>query len=397
MKKPAILGGTPEFLEKLAVSKPTLALNEELMKKTEAMLTSGMLTNHFHVSKFEDECAKYLGVKHAVAVSSCTAGLMLVLRCLDISGDVLVPSFTFFASVHAIVWNGLNPVFIDCEPGSCNISLQEIKKQVTPNTRAIMGVHVYGNPCDAKELEKLALQLEIPVIFDAAHAFGARYADGKMVGGRGAAEIFSFSPTKILVAGEGGLITTNDGELAQKLRLARNYGKTSDYNCYFPGLNARMTEFNAILGLSNLELIEKFLEQREKRVAQYRDSLKNVPGLRFQEVHLGSRNVYKDLGIYIAPKAYGLTRDELAVVLSYENIDTRKYFFPPAHRLELYAAIQQNSKSSLPVTEDLSNNILCLPIFSHMESEVVEKISKCIHAAYNYRSEIKNILDNSTC
>ncbi|MHB1125661.1 MAG: DegT/DnrJ/EryC1/StrS family aminotransferase [Bacillota bacterium] len=387
INKPAILGGTPEFAEEIPMTRPTLANEKEILEQARAVLASGMLTNHEFVRQFEDKCSQYLGVKHTVAVSSCTIGLMLVMKCLDLSGEVLVPSFTFSATVHAIAWNGLKPVFVDCQPDTFNVSVKDIEQAITTKTAALVGVHIFGNPCPGEGIEMMASEHGIPVIYDAAHGFGARYISGNMVGSGGSAEVFSLSPTKVLVAGEGGLVTTNNDDLATKLRLARNYGNTAGYDSPFSGLNGRMTEFNALIGLTNLERIGECLSARSRLASTYQEALAGIPGLRFQQVLPGARSIYKDLAIYVEPKNFGLSRDELGEFLKLENIYTKKYFYPPTHHLSAYTAHTDRSWS-LPVTEDLSSRMLCIPLFSHMSLEHVERIAGCIRSAHRHSPEV---------
>src|SRR3984893_14608206 len=243
--------GGPAFGKLLPIVVPEGVPGEEFLEEVRGILASKQLTNGAYVRKFEEAAAEYLEVTHCVAVSSCTAGLLLVLKVLDLRGEVILPSFTFHATAHAVVWNGLSPVFADCDVKTFCIAPQAVRAQLSSRTAAILGVHLFGNPAAVKELEEIAGDLQIPLVFDAAHAFGSSIG-GKRIGGFGTAEVFSFSPTKLVVAGEGGLVATYDAALAEKLRAARNYGDAGNSDPEVLGVNARMSEINAAMALHGL-------------------------------------------------------------------------------------------------------------------------------------------------
>ncbi|HLY18363.1 MAG TPA: DegT/DnrJ/EryC1/StrS family aminotransferase [Bryobacteraceae bacterium] len=221
---------------------PTLPPLARIVTEYREFYHQGLITNGKLVERLEAAVCERLGVRHCVAVSSCTSGLMLVMKAFGLRGEVILPSFTFFATGHAVLWNGLTPVFADCDRQTWNIDPRAVERAITPQTAAILAVHLYGNPAAVTELEWIAGKHGIPLLFDAAHAFGASYK-GQSVGQFGDAEVFSLSPTKLLVAGEGGLVATNDALLAHKLRAGRNYGDLGAYDPMLLGLNARMTEF----------------------------------------------------------------------------------------------------------------------------------------------------------
>ena len=232
---------------KIPITKPTLPKFDSLKEEVREILESGMLTNYKHVREFESMLKAKLNVKNVVALSSCTSGLMLCMKAWGLTGEVILPSFTFSATGHAIKWNNLTPVFVEVDPITQTIDPAAVEAAITDKTSAILGVHLYGCPAKIKELEAIAKKHNLKLIFDAAHAMGSTY-DGKAIGNFGDAEVFSCSPTKLLVTTEGGIVCTNDDELAKTLRYARNYGDPGDYNCKLTGINARMTEFNAIVG-----------------------------------------------------------------------------------------------------------------------------------------------------
>jgi dTDP-4-amino-4,6-dideoxygalactose transaminase len=236
---PSILGGDPAFNQKVPIVRPVLPSLNQMSDDLQHMLTSGMVTKGQHLAAFENAIAHHLGVKHAVGVSSCTSGLMLTYKGLELTGDVVVPSFTFMATVSALVWCGLRPIFADVDAGTTNLDAEAAEASITPQTTAIVAVHNFGNPADIQGLQAVADRHGLKLIFDAAHGFGAIY-QGIPVGAQGHAQVFSLSPTKLLIAGEGGIVATNDETLAEKIRLGREYGNNGHYDSAFPGLNARL-------------------------------------------------------------------------------------------------------------------------------------------------------------
>jgi len=392
--EPAVLGGDPVFGDVLPFAQPTIPQFDELVEAGREVFSSKSITNSKYVREFEDAVAAYLGVKDAVAVSSCTSGLMLVMRAMELSGEAIVPSFTFSATVQSLIWNNIRPVFADCEMGSFNINTRLIEPLITGKTSVLLAVHVFGMPADIESLSIIAKKHNLRLIFDAAHAFGSIYK-GRHVGSFGDAEVFSLSPTKLLTTGEGGIIATNDGSLAGKLRIGRDYANPGDYDCQFPGLNARMPEFNAILGLKGLETIEEKVMKRNDLVDLYKANLRHLPGIDFQEESPEVRSTYKDFSVLLSPERFGLTRDELSICLDAENIRTKKYYFPPVHRQKFFTSIYGNHARELPVTEHVSQNILSLPIFSHMQKGQVVRVCEAVTRIHKYRGRIMSSLRNA--
>lgn len=386
---PAILGGKPVFTSRIHIVRPVLPDFSELAEDVHRILLSGMVTKGKYLEEFENTVASHLNVKHVVAVSSCTSGLMLTYRGLNLTGDVVVPSFTFMATISALVWSGLRPVFADVDPITTNLDPESTEKSITSNTSAIVAVHNFGNPAQIDALFEIAKKYSIFLIFDAAHGFGARY-QGEPVGRQGHAQIFSLSPTKLLITGEGGLVATNDDKLAEQVRCGREYGNNGNYDSAFAGLNARMPEFNALLGLRSLERLENAAQTRNESAALYRQLLAHLPGISFQGVSPGNRNSYKDFSMVIDPKAFGLSRDILAQALEAEQIDTRKYYQPPAHRQHAYR--RYYLENPLPNTEWLSNHSLSLPIWSNMDSEIITDICSAINRIYDNKQAIHHKL-----
>jgi dTDP-4-amino-4,6-dideoxygalactose transaminase len=387
---PAIQGGRPIFSERFRFIRPSLPSLHTVLGNYGAAYENGLITNADIVGKFEAAVAERLQVKHCVAVSSCTSGLMMTLRALGVTGEVIIPSFTFFATGHAARWNSLTPVFADCLPDTWNVDPADVERKITERTKALLIVHLYGNPANVEALSKIAQRHNLKLIFDGAHAFGSQYR-GRPVGQFGDAEVFSLSPTKLLVAGEGGLVTTNDASLAKTIRGMRNYGDTGSYDPEWLGMNARMSEFNAALALAGLPDVDERVRRRNQIAQMYTVQLATLPGLRFQSVHPSDVNTYKDYSIHVTPSQFGMTRDELAAGLLAENIETKKYFYPPMHMQKLYKSFHDAGRDSLKVTEETTGGILSLPIYESLPDSTIEMVARAIHRLANLASTRKEV------
>ncbi|MFY9528446.1 MAG: DegT/DnrJ/EryC1/StrS family aminotransferase [Candidatus Acidiferrales bacterium] len=378
---PAIAGGRPMFDRRLPIVLPEGLPTEEFLRDVCKILGNRQLTNGAFVRELEEAAAAYLDVPHCVAVSSCTVGLVLTLRALGLRGNVIVPSFTFHATAQSVVWNGLKPVFADCDLGTFCIDPEAVRAQLSPDTTAILAVHLFGNPAFVTELEEIAASSRIHLVYDAAHSFGSKI-NGRHIGSFGTAEVFSFSPTKLLVAGEGGLVTTRDAGLARRLRAARNYGDAGSYDPDLIGLNARMSEFHAALALRGFAGLDTRIERRNEIRRHYERRLESVPGLSFQQARLGSRSTCKDFSVLVDETAFGRSRNWLFEALQKENIEVRRYFWPPIHRQKLFREVWE--QRPLPVTDWIADRVLNLPIYSSLRDEDVDKVCDAIIRAYEF-------------
>lgn len=364
----------------IPLTRPSTAPFSTVAPHVQKAAASGFLTNAEYVGKLEKRAASILHVPHAVAVSSATSGLMLVCRLLGLTGEIIVPSFTFFASVLPLLWNNLTPVFCDCDPETFNADPHSIERLITGKTSAILAVHVFGCPADVAALSRVARKHNLQLFYDAAHGFGSSYR-GKPLGGYGDAEIFSLSPTKLAPAGEGGIITTHSQKLADELKIARDYGNPGDYDCSIVGLNARLSEFNAIYGWAALQRLPKMAARRRKLAERYKTRLAGLPGLAFQKIPRAAQSSYKDFSIIIDPQKAGFTRDDLAVFLAGERIDSRKYFYPPVHRQKVFRHFYKKHQR-LPITDYVTENILSLPLYSHQKVAEVDLVIRAVKACY---------------
>ncbi len=387
-RKLAILGGQPAFAQAVPITKPTVPDIATLKEGFGKILESGMLTNSKFVQEFEAATAQYIGVNHTVAVNSCTNGMILTMRALGLTGEIIIPSFTFHATAHAASICNLKVIFVDCDLETYNVDPAEIEKAITPKTSAILAVHIFGNPSPVEQLQRIAKKYNLKLIFDAAHGFGSVY-QGKNIGQFGDAEVFSLSPTKLLTTAEGGLVATSNSGLAAKLKVARNYGDSGNYDCEFSGISARMSEFHALLGLESLKMLEKNVTRRNSLVELYKKRLGALPGVSFQKITSGNRSSFKDFSILIDEKKFGLGRDALCQCLLAENIIVKKYFYPPVHEQKVFVKQFPVNGRDLEDTQKISYNSLSLPLFSHIAEETVTRICSAMETIYARRIELK--------
>jgi dTDP-4-amino-4,6-dideoxygalactose transaminase len=365
------------FDSPLRFIQPTLPKLNDVVSLYEEVYSSGLVTNGALVERFEDAVKEFTGARHCVAVSSCTSGLMLTMKALDLEGEVILPSFTFFASGEAVLWNKLRPVLAECELDTWNVSCHDVARRFTPRVSAILGVHMYGNPCDVDGLTRLATRSGAKLILDGAHAFGSGHK-GKPLGQSGDAEVFSLSPTKLLVAGEGGLVTTNDATLARRLRLARNYGDDGSYDPELLGMNARMSEFNAALGLEGLKILQSKIRRHIQIAELYTKLLMDIPGVRFQMVVPGDWSTYKDYSIHVSDPSSRPLAAPLCEALAARGIPTKRYFYPPLHKQKLFAGLRKPADAPLPVTNFVSAGIVSLPIYASLSDQSIETIAATV-------------------
>lgn len=388
MNAPAVIGGEPAFAPALPFVRPTVPDFARVAARVEEGYARGMLTNGPIVREFEAAAAERLGVPHVIAVSSCTAGLMLVLRSLAPNGPVVLPSFTFSASAHAVAWNGLEPRFVECDAASFQVDPASAAARLD-GAGALLATHVFGSPCDVEAVEALAANAGVPVMFDAAHGFGGSRA-GRAIGGFGAAEVFSLSPTKVVVAGEGGVIATRDDALAADLRIGRDYGNPGNYDTQFVGLNARMSELHAAIGIESLAGLDERLEQRRHIVSRYRSGLAELPGVAIQHIDAGDESTYKDFTIAIDEDSFGLSRDAVVQALRVDGIDTRCYFSPPVHRQHAYRDVEPYD---LPITDAVSARVVSLPIYASLTDRDIDAVTRVLASLHRHAGEVRGAVD----
>jgi len=367
----AIFGGTPTFDSELHVGRPNMGDRQALLRRIDDILERKWLTNDGPlVREFERRICQLVSVKHCVAVCNATVGFEILTKAIGLSGEVIVPSFTFIATAHALRWLGITPVFCDVDPVTHNIDPAQVAQIITERTTGIIGVHVWGRPCDVDALVDLARRRTLKLLFDAAHAFGCSYK-GRMIGGFGNAEIFSFHATKFINTFEGGAVVTNDDKLAARLRLMRNFGFAGLDTVACLGINGKMTEVCAAMGLNSLESLDNFVEANHRNYELYRQQLAKVPGISLALYEESEKCNYQYVVIEIDETAAGINRNIFDEVLWAEKVLVRRYFYPGCHRMEPYRTDDPQTGLRLPHTERLAGRVLCLPTGSAVSSDAI--------------------------
>ncbi len=357
----AIFGGTPAFQETLHVSRPNIGDRQRLLARINDILDRRWLTNRGdYVRAFETKVAELVGVKHCIAMCNGTVALEIAIRAAGLKGEVIVPSFTFIATAHALWWQGITPVFCDIDPLTYNIDPSKVEKMITPNTTGIIGVHLWGRGCDVDGLTSVAQRHNLKLLFDAAHAFGCSYR-GEMIGKFGDAEVLSFHATKFFNTFEGGAVLTNDDELAEKIRLMKNFGFSGYDNVIYIGTNGKMTEISAAMGLTSLESIEDFIAANYRNYRQYGDELRGIDGIKLIQYDKKERYNYHFIILDVDEAVTGICRDDIVRILHAENILARRYFYPGCHRMEPYRSYFPHSSVLLPNTEEAVKRVMALP------------------------------------
>ncbi|MDD4914441.1 MAG: DegT/DnrJ/EryC1/StrS family aminotransferase [Methylococcales bacterium] len=354
----ALFGGQPLFAEPLYVGRPNICDHDALFRRIQDAVDLRWLTNDGPLLlEMEARFAEFLAVKHCIAVANATLGLQLLAHALELKGEVIMPSFTFIGTARAMEWQGLKPRFCDVLDSRHSLDPAAVRKAITPNVSAILGVHLWGMPCMIDELQAIADQYGIPLIFDAAHAIGSSYK-GERIGRFGRAEVFSLHATKAINALEGGLIATDDDELAHRLCPVRNYGIVDENTFEGTGVNAKMNEFSAAMGLTNLEHFSLLQTHNRGLQAAYMTGLDKTDGI--QSVTAANiENHNSHYAVFRIYPEFGLSRDEIREILVKENIFGKRYFWPGCHRCPPYNNL--DPALSLPVTEALVDGLLQLP------------------------------------
>lgn len=387
----ALFGGEPWFAEPVHVGRPNVGNRARLLARINDMLDRRWFSNNGpYVQELESRIAAMLGVRHAIAVANGTVGLQIVIRAIGLTGEVLVPSFTAAATAHSLQWQQIAPVFCDIDPRSHALDPHQVERMITPRTTGIIGVHMWGEPCAVEGLAAIAERHGFQLLFDAALAFGCSHA-GRMIGNFGTAEVFSFHATKYFNTFEGGAITTNDDELAAKIRLMKNFG-FAGWESIVPsgangcpginghlGVNGKMTEVSAAMGLTGLESLDEFIAVNRLNYCCYRRHLDGIPGLSIFPVTEGEHRNYQHVVIEIDEPRAGIGRDLLVRLLHAENVLARRYFHPGCHRIEPYRS--SPARVALPETEALCSRIVVLPTGTAVSQEDVERICALVRLA----------------
>lgn len=369
---------TPAFAQPLHVGGPNIGDKDRFMALVSEMLDRKWLTNNGPlVQEFEKRLAEYVGVKHCIVVCNATIGLELAIRAAELKGEVIVPAFTFIATAHALQWQEITPVFCDIDPKTHNLDPKRVEELITPRTTGIIGVHLWGRSCDIEALAEISRRRKLKLMYDAAHAFACSH-DGRMIGGFGMAEVFSFHATKFFNTFEGGAIATNNDELADKIRLMKNFGFAGYDNVIYIGSNGKMTEICAAMGLTNLESLNDFITVNRRNYEAYRCGLSGLRGVSLLQHDPAEKCNYSYIVVEVDEAESGVSRDDLVRMLHAENILARKYFFPGCHRMEPYRSYYPHSRFLLPETEKLVGRVMLLPNGTSVSVADIEVICSII-------------------
>lgn len=385
----AIFGKPPAFAEKLHVGRPNIGDRERLLERINAMLDRNWLTNDGpFVREFEARLAEFAGVRNCVAMCNATISLEIAIRAIGLSGEVIVPSFTFIATAHALQWQEITPVFCDINAKTHSLDPAKVEEMITPRTTGIIGVHAWGRACEIEALQAIARRRNLQLMFDAAHAFGCSYK-GMPIGGFGRCEVLSFHATKFFNSFEGGAVLTNDVALAERMRLMRNFGFRGNDNVVYVGTNGKMTEVCAAMGLTSLESIHDFIVTNRRNYYAYRRELNRIPGISLWMHDESEKTNYQYVVVEVSESEGGLTRDELLAVLTAENILARRYFFPGCHRMEPYRSFFPHAALVLPETEKLCGRVMVLPNGTSVDEDIVARICNVIRTTLANASTVR--------
>jgi dTDP-4-amino-4,6-dideoxygalactose transaminase len=361
-------------MKRIYVTKPYLPPLKEFIPYLEKIWDSHILTNDgpFH-KELEQKLCEYLGVKHISLFSNGTLALVTALQALHIIGEVITTPYSFVATTHALWWNNIKPVFVDIEQNTFNIDPEKIESAITPRTTAILPVHVYGNPCDVQKIKKIADVYGLKVIYDACHAFGVKI-NGDSVLNFGDLSVMSFHATKVFNTFEGGAIVCHDEKTKKHIDQLKNFGIIDETTVVTPGINAKMNEFQAALGVLQIKYIKKSIEKRKIITENYRKRLENIPGISFFMDRPEVKHNYAYFPILINAKEFGKTRDDVYEEFKTNNIFCRRYFYPLISQFPMYQNLESSRPGEMPIAERITEEVICLPIYPDLEISDVDLI-----------------------
>ncbi len=360
--------------KKITVTQPALAPFEEFIPYLKEIWESHQLTNNgkFH-QQLEQELCRHLGVKYISLFANGTMALITALQALRITGEVITTPYSFVATTHALWWNNIRPVFVDIEPHTFNLDPEKIESAITPNTTAILPVHVYGNPCNVERIREIAEIYGLKVIYDACHTFGVTL-NGIPVLNFGDLSVMSFHATKVFTTFEGGAIVCHDEATKRRIDFLKNFGFAGETTVVAPGINAKMNEFQAALGLLQLKYVDGFIARRKEITSTYRQDLKGITGIGFLDDLPGVTHSYSYFPVTIREKLYGRSRDHMYQIFRDKNIFTRRYFYPLISQFPAYKELDSAKPDRLPVATRLTEEVLCLPLYPALDEATLTEI-----------------------
>ena len=358
----------------LTVTSPLLPDLDEFHQMLKEIWDSKWITNNgcFH-KQLEKELSDYLKVPYISLFTNGTLPLITALQALDIKGEVITTPYSFVATTHSIWWNGLKPVFVDIDPLTCNLDPAKIEAAITPQTTAIMPVHCYGQPCDVKEIQRIADKYGLKVIYDAAHAFGVE-VDGESILNAGDMSTLSFHATKVYNTIEGGALVVHDEEMKRKIDFLKNFGFKNEVEVVAPGINSKMDEIRSAYGLLALKQVDDAIERRKSIARKYCDAFKDVPGIRCFDDVPGNKHNYSYFPVFVDASVYGETRDALYERMKRSEVLGRRYFYPLISTFSPYCDLSSSSKENLPVANRIAEEVVCLPMHHELSTADVERV-----------------------
>lgn len=365
--------------DEIFVTQPFLPPLEEFQSYLKKIWENKILTNNgqFH-QELEKALCNYLGVKYISLFSNGTLALLTALQTLRITGEVITTPYSFVATTHALWWNNIKPVFVDIDPITCNLDPKKIEAAITPNTTAILPVHVYGNPCDVYRINDIAETYGLKVIYDACHTFGVTLKDIPVLN-FGDLSVMSFHATKIYNTFEGGAIVCHDEATKKRIDHLKNFGFIDETTVVTPGINAKMNEVQAAMGLIQLKYIDSNIEKRKQLVQLYQKELRGVKGIFFMEDMDNVKHCYSYFPIFIDKEQYGKTRDELYENLKKHSIFGRRYFYPLISQFPTYKGLESALSGKMPVAEKITKEVICLPLYADLEKNIIFEICEIIN------------------
>ena len=362
----------------ITVTSPLLPDLEEFHQELQRIWDSKWITNNgsFH-RKLESALCEYLGVPYVSLFTNGTLPLLTALQALKVTGEVITTPYSFVATTHSIWWNGCRPVFVDIDPKTGNIDPDKIEAAITPQTSAIMPVHVYGKPCDTKRIREIADRHGLKVIYDAAHAFGVE-VDGESILKAGDMSTLSFHATKVFNTIEGGAMVMHDAETKKQIDFLKNFGFAGETEVVGPGINSKMDEIRSAYGLLNLKQVDAAIEARHQVAIRYREALRGVEGISFFDDMPGVRHNYSYFPIFVDAERYGMTRDALYFKMKEQGILGRRYFYPLISDFSTYSGLESARPENLPNARKMADEVICLPMHHALSEDDISRVLACI-------------------
>ena len=371
----------------ITVTSPLLPNLDEFQEYLRDIWNKKWLTNNgtYH-QQFEKALADYLKVPYVCLFTNGTLPLLCALQALRITGEVITTPYSFVATTHTLWWNNIKPVFVDIDPTTCNIDPDKIEAAITPQTTAIMPVHVYGKPCDTERIQEIADKYGLKVIYDAAHAFGVE-VNGKSILEAGDISTLSFHATKVYNTIEGGALVCHDEKAKQRIDYLKNFGFADEITVIGPGINGKMDEIRSAYGLLNLKQVDTAIAARQQIANAFRRALRDVKGITFMDDMPGVRDNYSYFPIFVDKEKYGMTRDELYFKMKEQGVWGRRYFYPLISEFSTYRGLKSSNPNDLPIAHKIADSVICLPMHNYLLKDDIDRIINLINAEFKFQMQ----------